>query len=143
LSPFLPEFKEGFYFSVSTSTQSVYNDIDKTILSMVNSTSVAGVYSAAYKIINFLFLPINSLMYSAYPRFFKEGNHGIKRSTKWAMKLQPFTMLYGFLVIIVLVVGSRFIPLVLGSSYLETSQVLIWLSPLILLKSLHCFPVMH
>src|SRR5262249_22381712 len=46
------ELGEGAYFSVSLSAQSIYNDIDKTILSRLSTLATAGVYGAAYRIID-------------------------------------------------------------------------------------------
>jgi hypothetical protein len=43
------EILEGFYFSVSQSSQTIYNDIDKTLLASMASLEVAGLYTAAHR----------------------------------------------------------------------------------------------
>ena len=138
--PIWNEFGEGFLFSIGISSQSFYNDFDKTMLSKLNGEAVAGIYSAAYKIINLLFVPVYSLMYAAYPRFFKFGEKGIKYSTRWAIKLLFISIGYSFLTLPVIFMISKFIILILGSEYSETATALIWLCPLVFLKSAHCFP---
>jgi O-antigen/teichoic acid export membrane protein len=133
------EFVEGFYFSVSVSSQSVYNDIDKVLLTQYAGPSSAGLYSAAYRIINVLFIPINALMYSAYPRFFREGQSGLSASFKWARRLIKFSLIYVVCSFILLFFGAPLITQILGSGYELTSVVVLWLSPLILLKVTHNF----
>src|SRR5262249_45359822 len=53
---FLPSLRgdllEGFYFSVSLSSQSIYNNIDKTMMVRLTSLEAAGIYATAYRVLD-------------------------------------------------------------------------------------------
>ena len=134
-----PELLEGCYFSVSMSSQSIYNDIDKTMLVQISSLDGAGIYAAAYRLIDVAFLPVRSLLWAAYPSFFRHGRGGVAASTRYAKRLIPRASLYSFLACIALFVGAPIVPYVLGPEYARTTSALRWLSPLPLLKTLHYF----
>ncbi len=99
-----PEFVEGCYFSASMSAQFVYNDIDKTMLTRLGSLDAVGIYAAAYRLIDAGFIPIRSLLYAAYPRFFQHGASGISGSTRYARRLLPRSGGYGLLACTALIV---------------------------------------
>ena len=73
---FAAQWKEGLLFAVSISSQNVYNDIDKTMLARMDTLQAAGIYAAAYRIIDFTFVPMRAALAAAYPRFFKSGAEG-------------------------------------------------------------------
>jgi O-antigen/teichoic acid export membrane protein len=67
---------EGIYFSIATSAATIYNDIDKVMLAKV-SFGAAGIYAAAYRIVDVSMTPIRALMSAAYPHFFRRGMDGM------------------------------------------------------------------
>ena len=129
------EIVEGFYFSVSQSSQTIYNDIDKTLLASMASLEIAGLYTAAYRFVDFLFTPISGLLVSSYANFFRHGVDGIRGSFTWARKIILWASAYGLLAAVLLYFIAGFIPLFLGSAYSETTEILRWLAPLIVFKS--------
>src|SRR5208282_3293663 len=52
------EAREGLYFSVSLSAQTIYNDIDKTMLARLGTLEATGIYGAAYRLIDVSFAPV-------------------------------------------------------------------------------------
>jgi O-antigen/teichoic acid export membrane protein len=139
LQRILPELREGVYFSVSQSSQTIYNDIDKTMLTRLASLEAAGVYAAAYRLIDVAFVPIKSLLAAAYAKFFQRGATGVAGSLGLAKQLAPMAGGYGLVAALGLWLGAPVIPLVLGPEYAPTVDVLRWLAPLPLLKALHYF----
>jgi len=133
------DLKEGVYFSVSLSSQNVYNDIDKTMLTKISTLSSAGIYAAAYRLIDVSFIPIRSLLYASYARFFQNGRNGLSGSLDFAKKLLPYALVYAVVVSACLFFLAPFLPLVLGVEFRETVRALQWLSLLPLLKVLHSF----
>jgi O-antigen/teichoic acid export membrane protein len=129
------EILEGFYFSVSQSSLTIYNDIDKTLLASMTTLEITGLYTAAYRFIDFSLTPISGLLVSSYANFFRQGAAGIRGSLNWARKIILWASSYGFLAALVLYFMSGLIPLVLGTAYNETAEILRWLSPLIIFKS--------
>lgn len=134
-----PEFAEGCYFSVSQSAQSIYNDIDKTMLTRLGSLDAVGIYAAAYRLIDAGFIPIRSLLYAAYPRFFQHGATGISGSTRYARRLLPRSGGYGLLACTALMVFAPVVPKFLGKEYLTTVEAVRWLAPIIFFRSIHYF----
>jgi len=132
-----PEIKEGFYFSISLSSQTIYNDIDKTMLAQLSTLESTGIYAAAYRLIDVAFTPVRSLLYASYAKFFQHGSDGIIGSTKFARKLLPLAVVYGLASGIGLLILAPIVPYFLGAEYGTVVEALRWLSPLILLKATH------
>jgi O-antigen/teichoic acid export membrane protein len=133
------EFKEGFYFAIGLASQTIYNDIDKTMLVRWGGLAATGVYGAAYRIVDVSFAPVASLVYAAFARFFRHGQGGISGSTMFARKLLPYTASYGVFATVLLIVTSPLVPLFLGSQFSQAAIALRWLSPLVIFKSIHYF----
>ncbi len=139
LRPVGREAREGGAFALSLSAQSIYNDIDKIMLARLVSTEAAGVYAAAYRIVDTAFTPVRSVLYAAYARFFQRGQAGLRGSAAFALQLLPWTGGYGLLIAAVLWLCAPVLPLLFGADFAATADVLRWLSPLVLLKTLHYF----
>jgi O-antigen/teichoic acid export membrane protein len=135
----LSEFREGFYFSISLSAQTVYNDIDKAMLVRLGTLDATGIYGAGYRLIDVSFAPVQALLYAAYPNFFRKGSAGISSSFSYAKPLLLRAMGYALLIGIGILLFAGIVPYVLGSEYARTTEVLRWLSPLPLLKAIHYF----
>src|SRR5689334_17303053 len=60
----------GAAFALSSTAQNAYNDIDKTMVGSLATLDAAGVYTAAYRIIDVAFTPVRAVLYSAYSTFF-------------------------------------------------------------------------
>nr|WP_279327022.1 oligosaccharide flippase family protein [Deinococcus koreensis] len=139
VSPVLREFREGGAFALSLSAQSIYNDVDKTMLARLVSTEAAGVYAAGYRVIDAMFTPVRSLIYAAYARFFRVGQEGIARALAFALRLIPRALGFGILAAGAVVVAAPAIPLVFGEDFRPSVAVAQWLAPLLILRPLHYF----
>ncbi len=139
LSRIGPEFVEGIYFATSLSAQTIYNDIDKTMLARMATLDAAGIYAAAYRIIDVSFTPIRSLLNAAYPRFFKHGEGGIHVAASFGLRLIRPASLYSLLAGLAMVVGAPLLPRILGAQFTEAAEALRWLALLPLMKSIHYF----
>lgn len=133
------EITEGFFFSVSLSSQNIYNDVDKTMLASISTFEATGIYGAAYRLINVAFVPIRSLLYAAYRKFFQEGSSGITGSFNFAKRLLPMALAYGIIAPAIVIVFAPFIPYILGDEYYSSIEALRWLAPLLFLKTIHYF----
>jgi O-antigen/teichoic acid export membrane protein len=139
LSKIKPEITEGFYFSVGLSAQTIYNDIDKTMLARLATLEATGIYAAAYRLIDVAFVPVRSLLAAAYAKFFQHGVTGIGGSIKLAKRLLPFAGIYGAGAGIGLFLFAPIVPYLLGKEYSEAVEALRWLAPLPFLKAMHYF----
>jgi O-antigen/teichoic acid export membrane protein len=96
---------------------------------------VTGLYTAAYRFVDFSFTPISGLLISSYANFFRQGVDGIRGSLNWARKIILWASAYGLLAAALLYFMSGLIPLFLGSAYNEAAVILRWLAPIIVFKS--------
>jgi len=133
------EFREGFYYAIGLSSQTVYNDVDKTMLVRWGGLDATGVYGAAYRIVDVSFAPVASLVNAAFARFFQHGKAGIAESSWFARRLLPYTAGYGVFATVLLILLSRLVPRFLGAQYLQDATAVRWLSPLVFFKSIHYF----
>lgn len=133
------ERKDGFYFALSQASQTAYNDIDKTMLVKLGGAAATGIYGAAYRIIDVSFAPIGSLVYATYSRFFRHGANGITDSVRFARRLLSYASVYGIIAALLLFLAAPLLPFVLGLGFAPATAALQWLSPLVMLKSVHYF----
>jgi O-antigen/teichoic acid export membrane protein len=135
----IAEMREGFYFSAGLSAQTIYNDIDKTMLARLGTLEAAGIYGAAYRLIDVTFVPIQSLLAAAYPNFFRTGAAGISASLGYARRLVWGALAYSVAACVAILVFAGVVPLILGPEYRFTAEALRWLALLPVLKVLHYF----
>jgi O-antigen/teichoic acid export membrane protein len=127
---------EGFVFAISGSTTSVYNDIDKVMLSHYGMLQANGIYSMAYRVVNIGTMPILSLVGAAFPRFFQAGVNGAGAVLPMARTLLKRTLVPGVLVVIGMFVFAPILPHLAGDSYQEAVSALKWLC---LIPIFRCF----
>jgi len=133
------ELLEGLYFSGGISAQTIYNDMDKTMLARLSTLGATGIYSAAYRLIDVAFIPVSSLIYAAYPGYFRHGKGEIRATYEYARRLLPVPIGFSLLAFAGLLVGAPIIPKILGGEYLRTVEALRWLAVLPLFKTVHYF----
>lgn len=139
VSRWLGDSWEGLFFSISTSAQTVYNDIDKSMLSRLSSLSATGVYGAAYRLVDTAMTPTRALASAAYPRFFEVGASGVESSFRYARSLIRKSSLYGIGLSVTLFVTAPLLPLVLGKQYASSVLALRMLSVVPFLRCIHLF----
>jgi O-antigen/teichoic acid export membrane protein len=131
------DLMDGFSFSLSSSSISVYNDIDKTFLAGAGNLYAAGIYSAAYRIIDVATVPIYAIYTAATPRFFREGERGIGDALILANRLLRRTVPYGIAIALVLFAVSPLLPYLFGPSFRGSVEAMRWLCLLPLIRGLH------
>jgi len=133
------ELLEGLYFSGGLSAQTIYNDVDKTMLARLSTLDANGIYSAAYRLIDVAFIPVSSVIYAAYPGYFRQGKGEVRAAYTYAKRLLPKPIGFSLLAFAAMVVGAPLIPKVLGAEYLRTVEAVRWLAILPLFKTIHYF----
>ncbi len=134
-----PQLVDGFNFATSLSAETIYNDIDKTMLARMSTLDAAAIYSVAYRFVEAATVPIRALAFATYPVFFEKGVGGIAATYRFAKTILPRSMAYGVLASAGLFVLSPLIPLLMGPLYHDSAQALRWLCLLPLLRSAHAF----
>ncbi len=131
------DLTEGFSFSLSSSSISVYNDIDKTLLAGAGQLYAAGIYSAAYRVIDVASIPIYAIYTAATPQFFREGERSVSDAAALANRLLRRTVPYGIAIALLLFAGAPLLPYLFGASFRGSVEVLRWLCLLPLIRGLH------
>jgi O-antigen/teichoic acid export membrane protein len=139
LSRIRAELVEGFYFGAGLSAQTVYNDIDKTMMASLSTLDGTGIYGAAYRVIDVAFVPVRSVLHAAYSNFFRKGQHGIAASFAYAKRILPRMIGYSVVAFAGLYLLAPVFPLVIGKDFARTVEALRWLALLPLLKTIHYF----
>lgn len=128
---------EGFGYAAAMSTASVYNDLDKTMLSHYGMNHENGIYAMAYRIVDIATIPIFSIRDAAMPRLFKLGHQNLKATWDLARRLLGRSAALAALCSVGMVALSGLIPLVLGKGFAESPIALRWLCLIPLLRSVH------
>lgn len=131
------EWRNGFYFSVSTSASGAYNDLDKTMLSRLSTDTIAGAYSAAYRVVDAIYIPIRAIVASSYPRFFQVGKNGLKTVMNYAFRLMPLTIVVSVIAWGGMVLIAPILPDLLGQEYSLTPIIAVWLGPILIFRTIH------
>lgn len=131
----IKELKIGIFYSIGLSSKSIYTNIDKTILVHYVSPEINGVYTAAFRLINMVYMPIRAILIAASARFFRDGANGMRPTFRMATQITIAGTIYCLLFAIVAFIGAPLIPLILGESYALSTDILRWLAllPLVLM----------
>jgi O-antigen/teichoic acid export membrane protein len=130
---------EGVFFSIGSSATTVYNDIDKIMLSKLSDFASTGVYAAAYRVIDVSLTPVRSLVSAAYPQFFRKGVAGMRATYSYALSLIAKAAIYGALTFAGLWLCAPVLPHILGNKYDAVVPALRWLALIPLLRCFHVF----
>jgi O-antigen/teichoic acid export membrane protein len=133
------EFVEGFHFATGLSAQTIYNDLDKTMLSRLSTLDATGIYGAAYRLIDVAFVPVRSLLWAASPSFFRAGGQGIQATAAYMKRLLPKAVMYALLICLTMIVCAPLLPRLLGSGYAHSVEALRWLALIPVLRTIHTF----
>jgi O-antigen/teichoic acid export membrane protein len=131
------DWSEGISFALSNSSISLYNDVDKTFLVGAGQTFAAGIYGAAYRIVDVASAPLYSIYAAATPRLFQEGAVSVARAHALSNRILWRTLLYGLGAAAALFWGAPLVPKLFGPSFAESVTALRWLCLLPLLRVLH------
>ncbi len=134
---FLNRFGEGFGFSLACSTQSSYNDIDKTMLSHYGMNVANGIYTMAYRVIDVATIPIAALDAAALPRFFRQSRESPASVVHLSVRLAKRAALLGIIASAGLFLAAPLIPLVVGEGFRESVLALRWLCLIPAFRGIH------
>lgn len=134
---FFSRLGEGFNFSFASSTQSVYNDIDKTMLSHYGMNVANGIYTMAYRLVDIATIPIAALDSAVLPRFFRHGAEDAQTVTGLSTRLARRASLIGILMAMAMFVAAPLIPHVVGEGFRDSVMALRWLCLIPAFRGMH------
>jgi O-antigen/teichoic acid export membrane protein len=107
----------GFHFCLFYSADAAVRDMDKPMVALFAGPSAAGLYNAAYRIVDAVTMPLRAMAAAFYARFFRHGHQGIERSFQFALKVLPLTLTYTLFAGVMLTFGADYLPLLLGEKF--------------------------
>jgi O-antigen/teichoic acid export membrane protein len=128
---------EGFGYSFATSTTSVYNDVDKMMLSHYGMYVANGIYTMAYRVVDIATIPVLSIRDAAMPRFFREGAVSLKRSSELAYTLLKRALPIALFCAAGMFVLAPIIPHIVGEGFRDSIMALRWLCFIPVFRSIH------
>ncbi|MFY1598459.1 lipopolysaccharide biosynthesis protein [Micromonospora sp. WMMD737] len=133
----LGQARTGMLFAVGLSAQTVYNDLDKVMLSRLSTPESAAIYAAAYRVVDFAYTPGRSMAAVAYPKFFEAGRDGTRAAFALTRRLLPRYLMFSAPASLALVAFAWTMPYVFGAEFAAAETALQGLSALLVLKALH------
>ncbi|EOU1841735.1 flippase [Clostridium perfringens] len=112
------ELKEGWALFISQAMSKILSGFGVTVLGIVSTTSIVGIYSAIYKIpytLTIFFSPISQALFpSVSVSFSKSTDKGIDRVKKISLKIMP---IFVFLALFLTVFRKQIVRIIFGSEY--------------------------
>lgn len=133
----LSKFQEGFGFSLAGSTQSAYNDIDKTMLSHYGLNIANGIYTMAYRIVDVATIPITALDAAVLPRYFYLSREKSASVVNLSVRLARRAAFLGLIMSICMFFAAPLIPLTVGIGFKDSEMALRWLCLIPVFRGVH------
>lgn len=132
------DLKEGLAFSTMRVADTGLTSLDKTLVLLLSSSSIAGIYSSAYRLITVITMPITSLSMAVLPRLFRMSDDVSTRAERrtlvrrLAIAVSGYGVLAGFATWLL----SGMLPMLLGEAFRPAAQAARWL---VISPFLYCF----
>ena len=133
----LTHLSEGLNFSFAGSTQSAYNDIDKTMLSHYGMNVANGIYTMAYRIVDIATIPVTALDAAALPRYFRQSTQGAASVVGLSVRLAWRAALIGVLMSGCMFFAAPLIPRIVGAGFSQSVSALRWLCLIPAFRGMH------
>lgn len=133
----LARLGEGLNFSLAGSSQFAYNDIDKAMLSHYGMNVANGIYTLAYRIVDFATVPVTALDAAALPRYFRKSHEGAAEVRRLSARLAWRAALLGAITAGVMFVVVPLAPYVVGSGFRESVAAFRWLCLIPVFRGVH------
>jgi O-antigen/teichoic acid export membrane protein len=128
---------EGFGFSFAGTTQAVYTDIDKTMLTHYGMDRENGFYTLAYRIIDFASAPVIALDLAIIPKYFALTRYRFREVLKLAIKVTQTSVLMGVGIAICTLLVAPVVPHLVGKDFSGVLVALRWLCWIPLFRGIH------
>lgn len=140
LAPFRGHWREAALFSVGIGIQAAHNDVDKVMLGRIDGPVGAGLYGAAYRVVDTAWLPVRAMLGAAWPRIFRHAKGGPVEMLPFVRAVAGPALLYSTVVGAVMAGGAALLVPILGESYAGSVPLLRVLAVVVLLRCLHYLP---
>ena len=123
--PRAAEWRDAASYAFLNVSTSGVAELDKMLAGKLLAPSVAGLYSAASRVIGALVLPVIAMVLAAIPRLFRESGPNGRRLHRW---LFASALSYGVLAGLAIWLLCPLIQLIFGPRYAAMNEVIRWLA---------------
>ena len=127
-------------YALQVGASNVQADGDKFALNATHHQADAGRYGAAFRIMMFAQVPLFALLNAVHVSVLRLGADA-KSQVRRAMRLSLVAVAYAVPAALCLFLVAPLAPLVLTKDFSETTRMLQWLAPLVLLRGQSTFPL--
>jgi O-antigen/teichoic acid export membrane protein len=132
--------RSTFVYGTGIATSGVQNEGDKFVLVAAGFKADGGRYGAAFRIVQFGLLPINSLVFATHMSYLELGRANADLMRR-SLRFGGLCLIYGVVVGAVLFVAAPIVPAILGDEFARTETMIRWLAPVIVLRGVGTFPM--
>lgn len=118
----------GLGFSMTAASARIHADADKTIIAKLSSFGVAGEYSLAYRMMDVLLLPINSVIEWSMHALFRHGQAGMGASLKALWRRWAFILCMALVACVAAYVLAPLLPAIFGAQFRDAVLMGRWLA---------------
>lgn len=126
---------DGTRYAIGALLGVSYQEVDKVLLLQMLGATVAGTYTAAFRVMSVFVLPVTALVGAALPRLF--ASHGTPGGAKLLKTVALVAVGYAIVASITSAFAAPLMPLIFGHSYAASTKYLLMLSPWALAFALH------
>lgn len=137
--PHWAEIRTGMSYAGTLLSNAVQEDSDKILLVRFGDPAVAGLYAAAYRLVQMAMLPVRALLASSHRTFLEHDPDEKGQHVRRSLRFTAPAAVYSVLAVVILVVAAPLVPRILGESYAGTTIMIAWLAPLIVLRGVSLF----
>jgi O-antigen/teichoic acid export membrane protein len=122
-----PDLRNGLGFSAVWASSVALTSADKALALRVGGTEIAGQYSAAYRFVTVVAVPVDALVMAVTPRLFR-ASRGDPQSPRMLAALSSVTAAYGALAGVLVWLGADALPWLLGAGFAATPATALMLA---------------
>lgn len=114
----------GVFFALGMSSRIVLNDSDKFVLVGSGDEAAAGQYSAAHRLVNMTFAPLQAMTYALNTELFRAGRNGYDAAWRVLRRVLPIAAGYVVVAAALLASLAPVVVDILGQDYALIAQML-------------------
>lgn len=134
------ELRRGLSYSATVAGFGVQEDSDKALVVRFAGALDAGVYAAGYRAAQLATAPIRAMVASSHNRFLEHQPMARGEHVRRSLRYTAASGAYGLTAMVALLACAPLVEPVLGERYAGSVDVVRFVAPLVLLRSLSLFP---
>ncbi len=116
--------REGWPFAIYSVAERTTNDMDKLLLATLSGAGAAGIYSAAYRLVEVLVMPLMAGLMTVNATIYRVGATTPRRILPFLRKIAALIGVYGLASALAVEVSADWMVSILGRGYANSAEAL-------------------